>query len=93
MSANKRKLLFDMRKESDKYDKTIIRQSFDKYGKVDEKQKSDVAIVLGASTDANGVSPVFKERINHGIWLYENNYVDYIIVNIINKGEGDKNDE
>lgn len=50
------------------------------YGKVDEKQKSDVAIVLGASTDANGVSPVFKERINHGIWLYENNYVDYIIV-------------
>lgn len=50
------------------------------YGKVDGKQKSDVAIILGAATDSNGVSPVYRERINHGIWLYENNYVDYIIV-------------
>ncbi len=50
------------------------------YGKTDEKRKSDVAIVLGAQTDSNGVSPVYKERINHGIWLYENDYVDYIIV-------------
>ena len=50
------------------------------YGKVDGKQKSNVAIILGAATDSNGVSPVYRERINHGIWLYENNYVDYIIV-------------
>ncbi len=50
------------------------------YGEVDEKRKSDVAIILGAATDINGVSPVYKERINHGIWLYENHYVDYIIL-------------
>ena len=58
------------------YDMFIIYQ----YGKTDEKQKSDVAIILGAETDKNGVSPVYAERINHGIWLYENHYVDYIIV-------------
>ncbi len=51
-----------------------------RYSKVDEKRKSDVAIILGAATDRNGVSPVYRERINHGIWLYENNYVDYILV-------------
>ena len=50
------------------------------YGMVDEKTKSDVVIILGASTNENGVSPVYRERINHGIWLYENDYVDYIIV-------------
>ncbi len=51
-----------------------------KYGEADERQKSDVAIILGAATDVNGVSPVYRERINHGIWLYQNDYADYIIV-------------
>lgn len=51
-----------------------------KYGEADEKRKCDVAIILGAEADDNGVSPVYKERINHGIWLYENDYADYIIV-------------
>lgn len=51
-----------------------------RYGNVDEKQKCDVGIILGAATYANDVSPVYAERINHGIWLYENGYVDYIIV-------------
>lgn len=49
------------------------------YGKKDEKTKSDVAIVLGAATYGDEVSPVFKERINHGIWLYENGYVKKLI--------------
>lgn len=51
-----------------------------KYGTADEKQKCDVTIILGAETDSSGVSPVYEQRINHGIWLYENDYVDYIIV-------------
>ena len=51
-----------------------------KYGYIDEKQKCDVAIVLGASSNINGVSPVYAERINHGIWLYNNDFVDYIIL-------------
>lgn len=49
------------------------------YGKIDEKCRADVAIVLGAATWNGEVSPVFKERINHGIWLYENGYVEKII--------------
>ena len=50
------------------------------YGKIDEKANSDVAIVLGAGTSNGEVSPVYRERINHGIWLYENDYVDYLIL-------------
>lgn len=50
------------------------------YGKVDEKTHCDVAIVLGAATSGGEVSPVYRERINHGIWLYENGYVDNLIL-------------
>lgn len=50
------------------------------YGNTDEKEYSDVAIILGAGTSKNEVSPVYRERINHGIWLYENGYVDYLIL-------------
>lgn len=50
------------------------------YGKLDNKTKCDVAIVLGAATSGEEVSPVYRERINHGIWLYENGYVDYLIL-------------
>ena len=39
------------------------------YGNVNELIKSDVAIVLGAGVEDNKPSPVFQERINHGIWL------------------------
>ena len=50
------------------------------YGKVDEKAHCDVAIILGAATSDGEVSPVYRERIHHGIWLYENGYVDYLIL-------------
>lgn len=50
-----------------------------RYGKTDEKQKVDVAIILGAAAYGENVSPVFKERLNHGIWLYENGYVEKLI--------------
>ena len=49
------------------------------YGHKDEKQPSDAIIVLGAGVFNDYMSPVFRERINHGIWLYENGYADYII--------------
>lgn len=58
------------------------------YGKIDEKQPADAAIILGAGTSDGEVSPVYKERINHGIWLYSNNYVKYII---LTGGVGDGN--
>ena len=50
------------------------------YGKLDEKAYCDVAIVLGAATSNGEVSPVYRERINHSIWLYENGYVDCLIL-------------
>ena len=49
------------------------------YGRKDEKQPSDAIIVLGAGAWNDYISPVFRERINHGIWLYENGYADHII--------------
>ena len=50
------------------------------YGKIDNKTRCDVAIILGAGTSNDEVSPVYRERINHGIWLYENGYVDFLIL-------------
>lgn len=50
------------------------------YGKLDNKTPCDAVIVLGASTWEGEVSHVYKERLNHGIWLYENGYADYLIL-------------
>lgn len=58
----------------------IAAVSIVQYGKLDEKTHCDVAIVLGAATSGGEVSPVYRERINHGIWLYKNGYVDCLIL-------------
>lgn len=50
------------------------------FSTVDQKCRSDVAIVLGAAVYADEPSPVYRERINHGITLYEEGFVDKIIV-------------
>jgi uncharacterized SAM-binding protein YcdF (DUF218 family) len=50
-------------------------------------KKADVAIVLGAGVFGERPSPIFRERINHGIWLYKNKYVGKII---FTGGIGDK---
>ena len=46
----------------------------------DQKCRADVAVILGAATYNGEVSPVYRERINHGITLYEEGYVDRLIV-------------
>lgn len=51
--------------------------------------KTDVAVVLGAAAWDDGPSPVLRERINHSIWLYENDFVDKLIFTG-GKGKGDK---
>lgn len=48
---------------------------------------TDAAIVLGAAAYYNQPSPVFKERIKHGLKLYEEGYVDKLIFTG-GKGEG-----
>lgn len=46
---------------------------------VDEAQKSDVIIVLGTAVWDDEPSPVFRERILHGIHLYKKGYAPKII--------------
>ena len=49
------------------------------YAGKDETRNADAAIVLGAGVWNDVPSPVFQERINHGIRLYRNGYVDKLI--------------
>jgi uncharacterized SAM-binding protein YcdF (DUF218 family) len=49
------------------------------FSHINELVNADVAIILGASVWNDKPSPVFQERINHGVWLYKNNYVKYLI--------------
>ena len=51
-----------------------------KYSKTDETRAAEVAIILGAGTTRGQPTPVFCERINHGIWLYEEGYVAALII-------------
>ena len=50
------------------------------YGKKDGTCMADAAIVLGAATQNGQVSPVYRERLNHAVLLYRQNYVNKIIV-------------
>ena len=50
-----------------------------RFSLVDEARSADAAIVLGAAVFRERPSPVFRERINHAIWLYENGYVEKLI--------------
>ncbi|MCR8746918.1 YdcF family protein [Romboutsia lituseburensis] len=62
------------------------------FGNKSQLVKTDAAIVLGAAVWDNKPSPVLRERINHAIWLYDNNYLDKIIFTG-GKGEGNKYSE
>lgn len=50
------------------------------FSKKDQKCKADVAIILGAATYNGTISPVYRERVNHGIILYKEGYVEKLIV-------------
>ncbi len=50
------------------------------FGRKSELREADTAIVLGAGVVGRVPSPVFRERIRHGIWLYENGYAGCIIM-------------
>ncbi|MEN0641901.1 YdcF family protein [Alkalicoccobacillus gibsonii] len=49
------------------------------FTETNELVQADAAIVLGAAVWEGEPSPVFRERIHHSIWLYNNGYVDKII--------------
>ncbi len=50
------------------------------YSTKDEACESDVIIVLGAATYQGEVSPVYRERLNHGIYLQHQGYAEKILV-------------
>ncbi len=68
----------------------VIAASIWQYGKIDEKCQADAVIVLGAGASDDEVSPVFRERLNHAIWLYQNGYVSTLI---LTGGVGDGNEK
>ena len=49
------------------------------FGNTRSDESADAAIVLGAAVWSSGVSPVFRERINHGIELYKKGKVRKLI--------------
>ena len=51
-----------------------------RYAGVDETRSADAAIVLGAAAWESGPSPVYRERLNHGIWLWKQGYVKKLIL-------------
>lgn len=62
------------------------------YSVKDEKQEADVIIVLGAATYDGQVSPVYRERLNHGIALYQQGYADKLIATGGRGGENKQSD-
>ena len=50
------------------------------FSTIDEACRADTAIILGAAVYGDEPSPVYRERINHGITLYHEGYVDRLIV-------------
>ena len=59
------------------------------YGNNSSDVQADAAVVLGAAVWSRGVSPVFKERINHAIDLYRRQRVHKII---FTGGQGNPNE-
>jgi uncharacterized SAM-binding protein YcdF (DUF218 family) len=57
----------------------IIVTSIWRYGTHNDAVKADCIIVLGAAVQGQNPSPVFAERIRHGIDLYETSYAPKII--------------
>lgn len=50
------------------------------FSTLDQKRPADAAIILGAAAWYKRPSPVFEERIRHGLWLYQNGYVKKLIM-------------
>ena len=51
-----------------------------RYAGVDETRAADAAVVLGAAAYESGPSPVYRERLNHGLWLWQQGCVEKLIL-------------
>jgi uncharacterized SAM-binding protein YcdF (DUF218 family) len=50
------------------------------YSAKNELQTVDAIVVLGAGVSGGKPSPVFRARLDHGIWLYDNGYGKKLIL-------------
>lgn len=50
------------------------------YSALSSLKHADVALVLGAGIQNGELSPVFRERVNHGIQLVKNGQADYLLL-------------
>ena len=50
-----------------------------RFGAVDQAVQADCIIVLGASVQGGNPSPVFEERIRHGVQLYQRGFASKIL--------------
>jgi uncharacterized SAM-binding protein YcdF (DUF218 family) len=50
------------------------------YGSKNEMETVDAIVVLGAGAIGGKPSPVFRARLDHGIWLYDNGYGNKLIL-------------
>ena len=51
-----------------------------RYAGVDEAAPADCIIVLGAGTNGKTPTPVFRERLNHAVTLYQEGFSDTILL-------------
>ena len=57
----------------------IVSSSIWRFGSQDYARQSDCIIVLGAAVQGSNPSPVFAERIRHGIELYHTGYAQKLV--------------
>ncbi len=58
---------------------TFVAHDIWQYGKTDQAKASDCIIVLGTAIEGDRPSPVFEQRLRHGIDLYQQNLAKRII--------------
>jgi len=63
-----------------------------RYGFRSSREKSDAAVVLGAAVWGDEPSPVFRERIHHGISLYREGVVRFVLMTG-GRGDGKRRSE
>jgi uncharacterized SAM-binding protein YcdF (DUF218 family) len=58
---------------------TFVAHDIWQYGRTDQAKVSDCIIVLGTAIEGDRPSPVFEQRLRHGIHLYQQNLAKRII--------------
>jgi uncharacterized SAM-binding protein YcdF (DUF218 family) len=58
---------------------TFVAHDIWQYGQTDQAQAADCIIVLGSAIEGDRPSPVFEQRIRHGIHLYQENLAPRLI--------------